>query len=112
MTNPKFIEIDGKRVLWRDLVERRREQLATVLDVEAQPAQRRRDAATQHFGGGIVHLIFDARKQRLVTRGCDQAAAGSQKTIGMVEDTLALRCSVDHAQRAEQAGGIIERLIA
>jgi hypothetical protein len=37
MTNPKFIEIDGKRVLWRDLLEKRREQLATVTRGE-QPA--------------------------------------------------------------------------
>jgi hypothetical protein len=37
MTYPKFIEIDGKRVLWRELVEKRREQLATVTKGE-QPA--------------------------------------------------------------------------
>ena len=37
MTHPKFIEIDGKRVLWRDLVSRRREQLAAVAKSE-QPA--------------------------------------------------------------------------
>ena len=27
MTQPSFIEIDGKRLLWRDLVQKRREQL-------------------------------------------------------------------------------------
>jgi hypothetical protein len=27
VTYPTFIEIDGKRVLWRELVQRRREQL-------------------------------------------------------------------------------------
>jgi hypothetical protein len=37
MTNPKFIEIAGKRVLWRDLLEKRREQLVTVSKGE-QPA--------------------------------------------------------------------------
>jgi hypothetical protein len=37
MASPKFIEIDGKRVLWRDLLERRREQLAAVAKSE-QPA--------------------------------------------------------------------------
>jgi hypothetical protein len=37
MANPKFIEIDGKRVLWRDLVAKRREQLAAVAKSE-QPA--------------------------------------------------------------------------
>jgi hypothetical protein len=34
MINPKFIEIDGKRVLWRDLLSRRREQLAAVAKSE------------------------------------------------------------------------------
>ena len=37
MANPKFIEIDGKRVLWRDLLLKRREQLAAVAKSE-QPA--------------------------------------------------------------------------
>jgi hypothetical protein len=37
MSNPKFIDIDGKRVLWRDLLTRRREQLAAVAKGE-QPA--------------------------------------------------------------------------
>lgn len=37
MTKPKFIEIDGKRVLWKDLLLRRREQLAAVAKSE-QPA--------------------------------------------------------------------------
>jgi hypothetical protein len=30
MTHPAFIEIDGRRLLWRDLVKRRREQLAAA----------------------------------------------------------------------------------
>ena len=37
MSNPKFIEIDGKRVLWRDLLSRRREQLAAVAKCEQPP---------------------------------------------------------------------------
>jgi hypothetical protein len=37
MTNPRFITIDGKRVLWRDLLTRRREQLAAAEKCE-QPA--------------------------------------------------------------------------
>jgi len=37
MANPRFIEIDGKRVLWRDLLQRRREQLSAVGKSE-QPA--------------------------------------------------------------------------
>jgi hypothetical protein len=34
MPAPKFIEIDGKRFLWRDLVQRRREQVAAAAKVE------------------------------------------------------------------------------
>ena len=30
MPAPKFIDIDGKRFLWRDLVQRRREQVAAA----------------------------------------------------------------------------------
>jgi hypothetical protein len=37
MAKPKFIEIDGKQVLWRDLLERRREQLAAVAKSEQPP---------------------------------------------------------------------------
>ena len=37
MANPKFIEIDGKRVLWRDLLSIRREQLAAVAKSEQPP---------------------------------------------------------------------------
>ncbi len=37
MAAPKFIDIDGKRFAWRDLLQRRREQLAAAAKVE-QPA--------------------------------------------------------------------------
>jgi hypothetical protein len=37
MTHPAFIEIDGKRLVWRELVQRRREQLKAAAKV-AQPA--------------------------------------------------------------------------
>jgi len=37
MPAPKFIDIDGKRFVWRDLMRRRREQLAAAVKVE-QPA--------------------------------------------------------------------------
>ena len=33
MPAPKFIDIDGKRFLWRDLVQRRREQVAAAAKV-------------------------------------------------------------------------------
>ena len=34
MPAPKFIDIDGKRFLWRELLQRRREQLAAAATVE------------------------------------------------------------------------------
>ena len=37
MPAPKFIDIDGKRFLWRELLQRRREQVAAAARVE-QPA--------------------------------------------------------------------------
>jgi len=30
MAGPKFIDIDGKRFVWRELLQRRREQLAAA----------------------------------------------------------------------------------
>ena len=38
MTAPKFIDIDGKRHLWRDIVKLRQEQLRAA--AEAAPVQR------------------------------------------------------------------------
>jgi hypothetical protein len=37
MPAPKFIDIDGKRFVWRELLQRRRQQLAAAARVE-QPA--------------------------------------------------------------------------
>lgn len=37
MALPKFIDLDGKRVLWRDLLQKRREQLAAVAKTEQPP---------------------------------------------------------------------------
>ena len=37
MTRSKFIEIDGKRHLWRDLLTRRREQIAAAAKSEQPP---------------------------------------------------------------------------
>jgi len=37
MPLPKFIEIDGKRHLWRELLRRRREQLEACAKVEQPP---------------------------------------------------------------------------
>ena len=34
MSPPKFIEIDGRRFLWRELLQRRREQLAAAAKCE------------------------------------------------------------------------------
>jgi hypothetical protein len=38
MTAPRFIEIDGKRHLWRDIVKLRQEQCRTTAD--AEPTQQ------------------------------------------------------------------------
>ena len=37
MPAPKFIDIDGKRFVWRELLQRRREQLSAAARME-QPA--------------------------------------------------------------------------
>ena len=37
MANPRFIEIDGKRYLWHELVARRKEQIRALAEV-SQPA--------------------------------------------------------------------------
>ena len=37
MSNPKFIEIDGKRLSWRDVLQLRREQMQACAGA-AQPA--------------------------------------------------------------------------
>jgi hypothetical protein len=34
MPAPKFIDIDGKRFVWRELLQRRREQLAAAAKLE------------------------------------------------------------------------------
>jgi hypothetical protein len=34
MLAPKFIDIDGKRFVWRELMQRRREQVAAAAKVE------------------------------------------------------------------------------
>jgi hypothetical protein len=38
MTAPRFIEIDGKRHLWRDIVKLRQKQVRTA--AEAEPTQQ------------------------------------------------------------------------
>jgi hypothetical protein len=40
VSHAKFIEIDGKRVLWRDMLEKRREQLALVAAKRLVPSRR------------------------------------------------------------------------
>jgi hypothetical protein len=37
MTQPTFIEIDGKRLVWRDIAQKRREQLKAAAKA-SQPA--------------------------------------------------------------------------
>jgi hypothetical protein len=45
MSSPKFIEIDGKRFVWRDLLQRRREQLVPAAKAEQPPCSSSRRIA-------------------------------------------------------------------
>jgi len=66
MTYPTFIEIDGKRVLWREIVQRRREQLKAVakavqaalfgLRDDTRPA-RERTAARRYLEPSLFTLL-------------------------------------------------------
>ena len=47
MSFPKFIDIDGKRFLWRDIVKLRREQCRAA--AEAQPVQPQLFALHEDF---------------------------------------------------------------
>jgi hypothetical protein len=55
MTHPAFIEIDGRRYVWRDLVQKRREQLrATAKAVQPALFELRDDSrpATERTAAG------------------------------------------------------------
>jgi hypothetical protein len=65
MTRPRYIELDGKLYLWRDLVLLRRDQLAACAKVEQPPLfemrhdsrpQAERTAAGRYLQPGL----FDA----------------------------------------------------
>lgn len=66
MPAPKYIEIDGKRILWRDLVQKRRQQKAAYAKAE-QPAlfelkdDRRlvadRSAAGRYLAPSLFNLL-------------------------------------------------------
>jgi len=43
MTQPTFIEIDGKRLVWRELVQKRREQLKAAAKAVQLPLFELRD---------------------------------------------------------------------
>ena len=65
MSAPKFIDIDGRRFAWRDLVRRRREQLAAAkveqpvlfaLKEDRRPASQR-SAAGRYTEPSLFSLI-------------------------------------------------------
>jgi hypothetical protein len=64
MSRPAFVEIDGKRYVWRDIVTLRRAQLAAVRQAQ-QPALFKltddRRPASQHTAAGRYRepLLFD-----------------------------------------------------
>jgi hypothetical protein len=68
MAHPKFIEIDGKRVLWRDLLTRRREQLAAVAKSEQPPLfelkEDRRPIADRTAGGRYLEPSLFSNPER------------------------------------------------
>jgi hypothetical protein len=85
MPAPKFIDIDGQRFLWRELVRRRREQLAAVnfeqpvlfeMKEDARPASERTAAGhyseptlfafhgEEGIGSGVTNLRSPAKKSR------------------------------------------------
>jgi hypothetical protein len=68
MSAPRFIEIDGKRHLWRDIVKLRQEQLRSA--AEAEPTQQilfelhedfrpatERSAATRYIEPSLFSLL-------------------------------------------------------
>ena len=65
MTQPTFIEIDGKRLVWRELVQKRREQLTAAkvtqpalfeLHDDSRPASER-TAARRYLEPSLFTLI-------------------------------------------------------
>jgi hypothetical protein len=71
MALPKFIEIDGKRIAWRDVLQRRREQLQACAQPE-QPAlfelrEDRRPAADRTVAGRYLEpslfTLLDGRAE-------------------------------------------------
>jgi hypothetical protein len=55
VSHAKFIEIDGKRVLWGDMLEKRREQLALVAAKRLGPS-RRAPTSMEAISEGQLHL--------------------------------------------------------
>jgi len=65
MPAPKFIDIDGRRFLWRDLVQRRREQMAAAkveqpvlfeMKEDSRPASER-TAAGRYSEPGLFSFL-------------------------------------------------------
>jgi hypothetical protein len=70
MPAPKFVDIDGKRFVWRELLQRRREQVAAAAKVEqpvlfemkedSRPAAER-TAAGRHTEPSLFAFIEQER---------------------------------------------------
>ena len=50
MAAPKFIEIDGKRFVWRDILQRRREQRMAAARIDPACAVRAQGGLPVRFG--------------------------------------------------------------
>ena len=68
MSNPKFIEIDGKRLLWRDVLQLRREQKQACANA-VQPAlfelhEDRRPTSDRTAAGRYLEPLLFSNPER------------------------------------------------
>jgi hypothetical protein len=114
MASPKFIEIDGKRFVWRDLFQRRREQLAAARTEQPALFELKRDckpmpartAAGRHREPSLFSLTGrecwrSPAMREEATRGLFQGVAhiemmSHESEIAPVRETLRRQIADDH----------------
>jgi len=82
MVSPKFIEIDGKQHLWRDILQIRRDQLIAItttkqfalfeLRDDSRPALERR-AADRFLQPSLLNLLDDIPPSTKLTRESEES---------------------------------------
>ena len=85
MPAPKFIDIDGKRFLWRELLQRRREQVAAAARVE-QPALFELRACFGHNRYDLC-LLWTTYFFALLARACE-IAGQIEEALSLLDDAL------------------------